>query len=363
MRMLRIDSASPFHTLIGVGGIGTGCVFSLDGNQTLGRNESRAGHLLDVRDYCKLHIIIHYVSKLLGAGQSEFRVRAIGRVGDDAAGRQVVKAMNEVGIETSLVHRVAGKPTLFSVCFQYPDGCGGNITTDNSAAGTVSIADVNTATEALNTGGSRVIALAAPEVPLSARFHLLQLATHTGAFRAASFTSGEITNACGMGMFQLLDLVALNESEASEVVSVPFSTEAREIFIAACQEFIRASCPSLRMVVSTGANGAYALTSEISNYCPAPKIKVASTAGAGDALLGGVLAALAAGIELVKPRDRATSNSLETALDLGVLLASYKCLSPHTIHPGASLMSLIDFARELGLTFAPKLQGFFVEAA
>ena len=117
------------------------------------------------------------------------------------------------------------------------------------------------------------------------------------------------------------------------------------------------------MVVSTGANGAYALTSEISNYCPAPKIKVASTAGAGDALLGGVLAALAAGIELVKPRDRATSNSLETALDLGVLLASYKCLSPHTIHPGASLISLIDFARELGLTFAPELQGFFVEAA
>ena len=59
MQVLRIDSASPFHTLIGVGGIGTGCVFSLDGNQTLGRNESRAAYLLDVRDYCKLHSIIH----------------------------------------------------------------------------------------------------------------------------------------------------------------------------------------------------------------------------------------------------------------------------------------------------------------
>ena len=34
------------------------------------------------------------------------------------------------------------------------------------------------------------------------------------------------------------------------------------------------------------------------SYSPAPNVDVASTAGAGDCLLGGVLAALAAGIAL-----------------------------------------------------------------
>ena len=40
--------------------------FALDGNHTLGREESRSGHFLDRRDYCKLHIVSHYVCRLLG---------------------------------------------------------------------------------------------------------------------------------------------------------------------------------------------------------------------------------------------------------------------------------------------------------
>ena len=66
MRALRIDKSSPYQQLLGVGGIGTGILFALEGNHTLGREESRPGQLLDVRDYCKLHIIIHYVARLLG---------------------------------------------------------------------------------------------------------------------------------------------------------------------------------------------------------------------------------------------------------------------------------------------------------
>ena len=63
MPVLRIDQSSPYHQLIGVGGIGTGIFFELEGNATLGRNESRPSRLLGVRDYCKLHIVIHYVAK------------------------------------------------------------------------------------------------------------------------------------------------------------------------------------------------------------------------------------------------------------------------------------------------------------
>ena len=37
--------------MIGVGGIGTGTLIELDGDETLGRTESRMGRLLDARDY------------------------------------------------------------------------------------------------------------------------------------------------------------------------------------------------------------------------------------------------------------------------------------------------------------------------
>jgi sugar/nucleoside kinase (ribokinase family) len=367
MQVLRIDSRSPYRALVGVGGIGTGCFFALKGNQTLGRNESRPGRLLDVRDYCKLHIISHYVAKLLGAGgEKGFRVLPIGMIGNDAGGRQVVQEMAEAGIDTSLVQSVTGKPTLFSVCFQYPDGSGGNITTSNSAAATLCDADLDAAAKFLSSGGKRVIGLAAPEVPLQVRRYFLQLATRTGAFRAASFVSAELREARESGMFDLLDLVSLNESEAAEIVGERFSLNSANSFLHRCQNFLRSSCPNLRMVVSAGAIGAYGVTRDLWNYCPAPRVQAASTAGAGDALLGGLIAAIVAGIPFLKPQVSGQSlpgGQLATALDLGVLLASYKCLSPHTIHPDACLTTLIDFAGSLDLAFGPGLQQFFTQIA
>src|SRR5258708_19769038 len=135
MRFLRVDENSPYRLLIGVGGLGTGMFFKLDGDATLGRNESRPGRLLDVKDYCKLHIIIHYVAKLLGARPSgwPFHVVAAGNAGEDRAGQYVIEQMTGVGIDTSRVRVIPGLPTLFSVCFQYPDGTGANIPPNTSA--------------------------------------------------------------------------------------------------------------------------------------------------------------------------------------------------------------------------------------
>src|SRR2546428_11508902 len=122
MEVLRIDERLPFQQLVGVGGLGTGIFFSLEGEHTLGRNESRPGKLLDVRDYCKLHIVSHYVAKLLGT--QSFRVFPVGKIGNDAAGQFVLRGLADVGIDTGFVQTVTGRPTLFSVCFQYPDGSG-----------------------------------------------------------------------------------------------------------------------------------------------------------------------------------------------------------------------------------------------
>jgi sugar/nucleoside kinase (ribokinase family) len=366
MLVLRIDSNSPYQQVVGIGGIGTGIFFALEENHTLGRNESRPGRLLDIRDYCKLHIVSHYVAKLLAASSSgePFHVVPVGKIGNDAAGQFVLNEMRAVGMDTRFVGIVPDKPTLFSACFQYPDGAGGNITTSNSAAAALCNQDLDGIGELLAASGRRAIALLVPEAPLEVRKQFLSLATRGGAFRAASFVLAEIQPAIRFGMFEQLDLVALNEGEAEEFVGSSFSTKEPTAFLDKCQALIRNSYPGLRMVVSVGKDGSYGLTRDELNYCPAPEVEVASTAGAGDCLLGGVVAATAAGIPFVSPSSRRkslTDGPLATALEFAVLLASYKVTSPHTIHPTASLTTLVDFAHGLGVSFAPDLERLFVE--
>jgi sugar/nucleoside kinase (ribokinase family) len=367
MRYLCIDENSPYRQLVGIGGVGTGIFFELDGDATLGRNESRLGRLLDVKDYCKLHIVIHYVAKLLGACSSNgsFHVTCVAKVGDDAAGRLVIREMSEVGIDISRIQTVSATPTLFSVCFQYPNGTGGNITTSNSAAGLLSQGDIDQIADVLRAGGRVVVALAMPEVLLEVRRHFLESATGSGAFRVASFVAAEIRPARESGMFGLIDLVSLNENEGEELVGCPFSAESPEQFVRRCQELLRSSYPELKVIITAGRLGALGITAQEYNFCPAPNVNVTSTAGAGDALLGGVIAALAAGIPFLGTTNSAKHQAepyLDSALQLGVLLGSYKCLSPHTIHPGASLDALIAFAHHWGLSFSPEFKRLFVRA-
>lgn len=357
MRVLRIDEGSPFRKLIGVGGLGTGIFFGLEGEHTLGRNESRMGRLLDVRDYCKLHIVSHYVAKILGAGEGRFAVTPLGAVGDDSPGRFILSEMRAVGMDTRFVKVVRGQPTLFSVCFQYPDGSGGNITTSNSAAATLSEQDIDDAVSLVESMGPTTIALLVPEVPLVARNHFLRLAKRAGAFCASSFAFGEIAVAKRLGMFNNLDLVSLNEEEAAEFAGDPNLASSPESLLARLACLLIASYPHLKVVMSVGKDGAYWVAASGWSYSPAPEVGVASTAGAGDCLLGGVLAALAAGITLPSPRGQANKRpQLENVLDLGVLLASYKVSSPHTIHPDVSLENLLRFAQELGIALSPQIE-------
>ena len=210
--------------------------------------------------------------------------------------------------------------------------------------------------------GSRTIALSLPEVSLELRRHFIQLATRKGAFRAASFVSTEIAAAKELRLFEELDLLSLNEGEAGELIGDTFVSENPESFLKQCVRFVEVGYPHLQIVVSAGKAGACAVSCKRSNYCPAPHVEVASTAGAGDCLLGGILAAMARGVPLLNscsPRKTLAERPLETALEFGVLLASYKVTSPHTIHPDTSFPALVRFANERRIELAPSLQRAF----
>jgi sugar/nucleoside kinase (ribokinase family) len=354
---LRLGGDAPYERLVGVGGIGAGIFFALEGNHDLGRNESRPGRLLDVRDYCKLHIVAHYPAVLLGArgGGGPFHVLPVGKVGKDETGRRVRAEMESAGMDVRFVDAVPGHPTLFSVCFQYPDGSGGNVTTVDSAAALVGERDVDLALPWLS---PRSIALAAPEVPLAVRRHLLQRAGEKGALRAAALTTAEIPEACATGLLSLVDVLALNEDEAAALAGEPWPAGEPGAFLGRCADALREAQPAMRALVTAGARGAWALDGTAWAHVPALPVPVVSTAGAGDAFLGALLAGLAAGLPFAPapgPRASLAKEPLASAVELGALAAAYKVTSPHTIPPGVSLGTLVAFARGHGVEFAAGL--------
>lgn len=348
---------------IGVGGIGSGSFYALEGDHTLGRNESRPGRLLDVRDYCKLHIIAHYSAVLLGAGSGEsaFRVVPVGKVGADAAGERLVGEMTAAGMDIQFVETVSAAVTLHSVCFQYPDGSGGNITTSNGAASLLSADDVRRVRPLLQSVAGRAVVLAAPEVPLEPRLELLKAGRDSGAFNVAALTSAEMEDAVSAGMLHAVDLLALNEDEAAMLAGMPFAAEG-EAFFTTLINRLHSFNPEMRVIVSAGAAGAWAYAEGRWQHSAVVDVAPVSTAGAGDALLGGVIAALTAGVPLIDTvgeRRGGQPRRISCALDLGVTLASLSVTSPHTIHPDADLPRLRGFIDDAGIVVDGRLAELF----
>jgi len=337
--------------LVGVGGIGTGMFFALDGDATLGRNESRPGRLLDVRDYCKLHIIAHYVAVLM---RGSMGVMPIGKVGDDDAGRRLIEEMTAAGMDLRFVQTLKGLPTTLSVCFQYPDGSGGNLTTSNGASAALHPRDIDAAVPVMAAHRGEFIALAAPEVSLDCRWHMLELSGRYGGLRVAAFASAEIPEALDRGTLCHVDILAVNEDEAAVFAQQEFDADRPEAFLRTLDQQVRyeADGQDLRILMSAGKAGAYACKGGRWDFIPALSVEVASTAGAGDALLAGTLAGIAMGMPfaLDRPhRSTLTGAPVASAVDFGAILAAMSVTSPHTIHPDADLPHLRAFAKEHGI--------------
>jgi len=335
-----------YRTMIGVGGIGAGTFFALDGNATLGREESRAGHFLDRRDYCKLHIISHYVQALLG---SPFSTIPIGQVGDDEQGRRLLGEMAAAGLDTRYVRVVSGVPTLYSFCFLYPDGDGGNLTTDDSASSRVDAAQVESAEREFAAHAGHGVALAVPEVPLEAREAILKLGTRHGFFRVASFTAGELSRESTRSLAGYADLLALNRDEAAAFGGAPSAAASPTAAIEAAVRLAVGRHPTLMLTITAGAGGSWLWDGSDLHHLPALPVVVANTAGAGDAHVSGIIAGLAAGLDAA------------AAHEVAVLTAAYSVTSPHTISPGLDRPALWALARSAGMTLSPEVRQLLEE--
>jgi len=331
-----------FHALIGTGGVGSGLFFALDGNQTLGREESRSGRFLNQRDYCKLHIITQYVKTLLGA---EYPVFPVSKVGDDDTGHRLLQEMEGAGLDTRFVGIDPDRQTLMSLCFLYPDGAGGNLTAADSACGRVDADFILTSKPIFQQYANYGLALAVPEVPLSALKAFLELATEYRFFRAASFTSGEIHAALEMGLLQQVDFLAINIDEAAALLDCQVEDENHEQVVKAAFEKLRRVNPNQIATITAGRHGSWAWDGENIHFVPTFQVKAVSTAGAGDAFMAGVIVGLSTGF------------SLPQSQELGTLVAALSVTSPHTIHPTLDRELLVDFIVKTSYPLSKEFKG------
>lgn len=337
-----------YDHIIGTGGIGSGIFFALNSNETLGREESRMAKLLPYKDYCKQHIIMHYVAVLLGAQQGgKFEAYPIGKVGNDQTGRNLINQMNSAGMDTGHVKISKEQATLFSVCYQYPDHAGGNITTAESASSMVSPDDVDDFFASFKNDGAKEIILAAPEVPVETRIKLLEYGRQRGSLNVASIQSAEISDFNNLKGYNLADMLFINLDEATKIATTGENTGAETIVLTAVRNLIAIN-PALTVFITCGAAGVYCYSMKRLEFFPSFNVEIVSTAGAGDAFMGGTLAGICCGLPIFK-NSKENASVMNTATELGILVAAISVTSQDSIHMGISRDFLYAFIKEKNL--------------
>jgi len=338
--------------VVGTGGIGSGILFKLEGEHSLGRNETRLAELTDYQDFCKQHIILHYVAVLSG---DRVPIYAIGGVGNDAVGEELLGLMRQSGIDVDYVDIDDKSRTMYAVCYQYPNGEGGNLTASNSASDRVSVQQVRRFFDEVNPSGHGLV-IAAPEVPLEARFCLLSKGRELGCFNVASLVTSEVSYFIDSRVFSLIDLLAINQDEAKAIVDFS-GCKADGSDADMCYHYLKEQNPDICVIVTCGGDGAYAYQNGQKWFSPSVSDVVLSTAGAGDCFLGTVISALIRGIPMAQDTEEAT---IDSALQLAALSSAMKVACNDTIDFSINSKSLLSFALIKGIKISDSvMQRFF----
>ncbi len=302
-----------YDWIAGVGGIGRGEVFRLIGNHTLGREESRSAYLTDFKDYCKAHIILSYPAKLIG---DKIPVYILGKVGNDERGQGLIEEMNSINLNTEFIEK-SDKPTMYSVCFLYDDGNGGNITTCNDACSDVNFEFLKQNIDAIiSRHGNNGLLLGAPEVALSERMKLLSYAKSKGVTTFASVLTCEADEFIANDYITSIDFLSVNSDEIKAL------TNKKDI-----DDFIK---KGVTLIVTKGKDGLEYYSNGTKKEVKAVEAKVISTAGAGDALLGGIMSTYASGKEI------------KESITVGTYCSYFAVSSKHTIPDNFTKEALIN---------------------
>jgi ribokinase len=219
---------------------------------------------------------------LLGAS-----VAFLGRVGDDEFGEPLVQALQEKGIDTSLVERASGNSTGAAFITVTPDGENA-ITVAPGANRSLAPEDVDAAAGAI--GDARVF-VAQMEIPAHSVLRAVEI--------SADKDTRALVNLAPMfevprELLEKLDPLVVNEHEAAFLLGR--EVEGVDGALSAAPELL--SLGPRSAVITIGEDGAVLADGESVDHFPAPEVEVVDTTGAGDAFVGALATQLARGASL-----------------------------------------------------------------
>jgi ribokinase len=209
-------------------------------------------------------------------------VTFLGRVGDDEFGEPLVRALQEKGIDTSLVERVSGRSTGAAFITVTPDGENA-ITVAPGANRSLTPEDADAASEKVR--DARVL-VAQMEIPVETVLRAVEVAAAGGTRALVNLAP---TFEVPRELLERLDPLVVNEHEAAFLLGA--TVEGVEGALSAAPELLSLGPHSA--VITVGEAGAVFASGESTGHLPAPRVDVVDTTGAGDAFVGALAARLA----------------------------------------------------------------------
>jgi ribokinase len=219
---------------------------------------------------------------LLGAS-----VAFLGRVGDDGFGGPLVRALEEKGVETSLIEEAPGSSTGTAFITVTEDGENA-ITVAPGANRRLTPEDVDAARGAI---GEAAVLVAQMEVPRETVTRAGEVAGEVGTRVILNLAPPfEVPRAVLEG----IDVLVVNEHEAAFLLGE--GVEGVEGALAAAPRLV--SLGPASAVVTVGADGAVFAEGQSAGHVTAPEAEVVDTTGAGDAFVGALAVRVSRGDSL-----------------------------------------------------------------
>ena len=233
-------------------------------------------------------------NQAVAAARLGAEVAMVGRVGKDSFGDELLSNLEADGVAIGGVDRDPNEPTGAALILVEKGG-ENMIAVARGASRVVGDVDVARATSNLKEGDVLLLQL---EIPLAM---VVAAARRAKAAGARVILNAAPAAALEASLLSQLEVLVVNELEVEPLLGRPAADpeEAEEAARMAVQQGARSA------VVTLGAAGAVLVQGESIHRMKAQRVEAVDTTGAGDAFVGALAAALAAGAALVEAAELA----------------------------------------------------------